>query len=76
MSARGMIVTATPVKQGPRLILLLLFALCALWMHSNVGAYVLLPFTDGGGVMCGSSAPGLFCRPAPHSLTQICLPTN
>lgn len=34
MSAWGSIVTATPVKPGPHLILLLLFALTAMFMHS------------------------------------------
>lgn len=36
MRARGTIVTATPVKSGPRLILLLLFALTAPLMHSEM----------------------------------------
>lgn len=72
MSAWGTIVTATPVKSGPRLILLLLFALTALLMHTQWWSLYVAPSRWSLiGVICGSWTQRLFCRPVLHSLTQI-----
>ena len=74
MSAWGTIVTATPVKPSPRLILPLLSALCCCVNVLSVGASVFLPlhwWQRSDRWLLGS---GLFCTPAPHSMTQICSP--
>lgn len=69
MSAWGIGVMATPVNSGPPLIFATSVCSCCRVMHSVMYvAYMLLPFTGGYGMTCGSCTG---CRPTSHPLTQI-----